>query len=128
MTSDVNPAVFGTGVTYTATVTPENASRASTATGIVQFKVDGVAVGAPVAVSARAGVHDRRPPPPGTAASAPSTSVSSDYTGSTSPTYVQTVRKADPDRQRDERSGGPHHLRRRPTFTATFVNPVAPLG
>ena len=43
--SDHNPSTFGQAVTFTATLTP------SAATGTVQFKVDGSAVGSPVAVS-----------------------------------------------------------------------------
>jgi hypothetical protein len=43
--SDVNPSVFGQLVTFTATVSP------NTATGTVQFKIDGSNVGSPVTVS-----------------------------------------------------------------------------
>jgi hypothetical protein len=46
VTSNNNPSLAGTGVTFTATVSPNGA------TGTVQFKVDGVNFGGPVAVVA----------------------------------------------------------------------------
>jgi hypothetical protein len=48
LSSSANPAAFGQGVTFTATVT----SGAGTPTGAVQFKSDGVSVGAPVTLNA----------------------------------------------------------------------------
>jgi hypothetical protein len=48
LSSSTNPAPFGQGVTFTATVT----SGAGTPTGAVQFKSDGVSVGAPVVLNA----------------------------------------------------------------------------
>ena len=45
LTSDHNPSAFGQAVTFTATVTP------ASATGSVQFKVDGGDVGSPVALA-----------------------------------------------------------------------------
>lgn len=50
VTASVNPSPYGSGVTFTATVTPV-APGAGTPTGTVQFKADGVALGAPVALS-----------------------------------------------------------------------------
>jgi FtsP/CotA-like multicopper oxidase with cupredoxin domain len=45
LTSDVHPSTFGQNVTFTATVSP------ALATGTVQFNIDGVNVGAPVALA-----------------------------------------------------------------------------
>ena len=46
LASSLNPSPLGTSVTFTATVAP------ATATGIVQFNVDGTDVGSPVALAA----------------------------------------------------------------------------
>ena len=51
--SDINPSVFGQGVTFTATVSPV-APGTGTPTGTIQFQVDGVNAGAPVALVAGA--------------------------------------------------------------------------
>ena len=48
--SSVNPSVFGQPVSFTATIDPV-APGAGTPTGTVQFSIDGVAFGAPVALS-----------------------------------------------------------------------------
>jgi PKD repeat protein len=45
VTSSANPEILGNSVTFTAAVSP------STATGTVQFKIDGTAVGSPVTLS-----------------------------------------------------------------------------
>ena len=45
VTSSVNPSVLAQSVTFTATVSPDNA------TGTVQFKIDGTNLGAPVSLS-----------------------------------------------------------------------------
>ncbi len=50
------------------------------------------------------------------------------YTGSTSPTYTQQVKKASPTGTVVSDLPGPIRQADRPTFTATFVNPVAPAG
>ena len=50
------------------------------------------------------------------------------YTGSTSPTYTQQVKKAVPTGTVVADLTAPIHQTQRPTFTVTFVNPVAPLG
>ena len=60
--------------------------------------------------------------------SARSTPVSANYTGSTSPTYTQQVKKPVPTGTVVSDLTSPIHQADRPTFTATFVNPVAPLG
>ena len=49
VSSSVNPSIFGQSVTFTATVT--NTSTAATPTGSVQFVIDGVNYGSPVALS-----------------------------------------------------------------------------
>jgi len=98
VTSGLNPSVFGGNVTYTATITPENASSGLIPTGTVQFKADGVVIGGPQAVDALtgkatltwnsllAGHRNIRAVYSG----------DGNYTGSTSPAFVQTVRKAVP--------------------------------
>ncbi len=50
VSASVNPSVFGQGVTFTATVTAE-APGAGTPTGIVQFVIDSVDVGSPIALN-----------------------------------------------------------------------------
>ncbi len=50
------------------------------------------------------------------------------YTGSTSPAAVQQVKKATPTGTVVADLPSPIHQTDRPTFTATFVNPVAPAG
>ena len=129
VTSDLNPSTYGTLVTYTATVSPENTGSGLTPSGWIQWKVDGVAVGAPVALDASA------------QATMASNSLSTghrgiralyladpNFTGSTSPTYVQTVRKAAPTGTVSSAPASPITFGTKPTFTATFVNPVAPMG
>ncbi len=96
VTSDIHPSVFGQSVTYTATITPENLSSGLPITGHVQFFVDGVATGGPQPISAgqasiafndlKAGSRGIRAQYLGDA----------NYTGSTSPTYTQLVKKATP--------------------------------
>lgn len=49
LTSDTNPAVIGDLVTFTATVSPVDTAL-DTPTGTVQFKVNGIDAGAPVAL------------------------------------------------------------------------------
>jgi hypothetical protein len=51
VTSSQNPSVFGLSVTFTATVTDSSAGSTSAPTGAVQFVVDGVNFGAPVALT-----------------------------------------------------------------------------
>jgi hypothetical protein len=50
VTSSQNPSVYGDAVSFTATVTP--ATGTTPPTGTVQFKIDGVDFGSPVALSA----------------------------------------------------------------------------
>ncbi len=50
------------------------------------------------------------------------------YTGSTSPTYTQQVKKATPTGTVTSDPLSPIASGVRPAFTATFVNPVAPAG
>jgi hypothetical protein len=49
--SSVNPSAFGQSVTFTATVTDSSAGSSAAPTGSVQFLVDGVNFGAPVALT-----------------------------------------------------------------------------
>src|SRR5579864_1328950 len=51
VTSSSNPLVFGQSVTFTATVTDTSAGSTAQPTGSVQFVVDGVNFGAPVALA-----------------------------------------------------------------------------
>ena len=130
VTSDLNPSIRMDPVTFTATVIPENAGSGITPAGFVQFKVDGVAVGAPVALGAAAqatltttdiplGNHGVRALYLG----------SPDYTGSTSPAYVQGVHKPAPTGSVTSAPASPLTYGTRPiTFTATLVNPIAPVG
>ena len=115
-------------MTFTATVSPENPSSGITPAGFIQCKVDGVAVGVPVALDAMAqatmtssdlalGNRGIRAIYVG----------SPDYTGSTSPTYVQGVHKPTPTGTVSADPASPLAYGTKPiTFTATFVNPIAP--
>ena len=130
VTSDVNPSIWTHPVIFTATVTPENDSTGVTPAGFVQWKVDGVAVGAPVALDAMAqatmttadlalGNRGIRALYLGSPA----------YTGSTSPTYVQGVHKPTPTGTVTGDPASPVAHGTKPiTFTATFSNPIAPVG
>ena len=50
VTSSTNPSVFGQGVTFTATVSPQSPG-AGTPTGSVQFEVDGIDLGTPITLN-----------------------------------------------------------------------------
>ena len=129
VTSDLNPSAFGDPVAYTATVLPENASSGLPITGLVQFKVDGVAVGAPVALDASGMASVATDATPGGHHGIRGFYLGdANYTGSTSPTYVQTVRRVAPTGSVVSDPASPIAAGMRPTFTATFSNPVAPLG
>jgi len=52
VSSSLNPSVYGQNVTFTATVTGTGAGAGNPSGGSVQFKVDGVNVGSPVALTA----------------------------------------------------------------------------
>ncbi len=135
----------------TSTVVPENVSSGPP-TGTLQLMVDGVALGTPLpiaggtlttsdfsitisctwvpplrctitiswasAAALAAGNHGVRAIYNG----------DPNYTGSTSPTYTQQVKKATPTGIVVSDLPSPIHQADRPTFTATFVNPVAPAG
>jgi hypothetical protein len=120
VTSNRNPAsVFGQSVTFTARVTP------LAATGTVQFKLDGVDVGGPVALDATGRARFVI----NTLAVGPHT-VSAVYSGngnylpSTSATLTQTVNKA-ASRTVVTTSGTPANAGTTVVFTAT-VTAVAP--
>ena len=130
MTSDLNPSLRTHPVTFTATVTPENPSSGITPAGFIQWKVDGVAVGVPAALDAMAqatmttadlalGNRGIRAVYLGSPA----------YTGSTSPTYVQGVHKPMPTGTVVAAPASPIAYGTQPiTLTATFINPIAPVG
>ncbi len=129
VTSGLNPSVYGGPVTFTATVTPENPSSGLVPTGFVQWKADGVAVGGPVALNAvgqatvttnmlAAGHRGIRA----------QYLADANYTGSTSPTFTQTVKKATPTGTVSSLPLPPIVYGTKPiVFTATFANP-APIG
>ncbi len=129
VTSGLNPSVYGGPVTFTATVNPENLSSGITPTGFVQWKVDGAPVGGPVALNAvaqatlttnalLAGHRNIRAVYAG----------DPNYTGSTSPAFVQTVNKATPTGIVISDPPSPVGYGIKPiTFTALFANP-APIG
>ena len=130
VTSDLNPSLRTHPVTFTATVTPENPSSGITPAGFIQWKVDGVAVGVPTALDAMAqatmttadlalGNRGIRAVYLGSPA----------YTGSTSPTYVQGVHKPMPTGTVVAAPASPIAYGTQPiTLTATFSNPIAPVG
>jgi subtilase family protein/Big-like domain-containing protein/fervidolysin-like protein len=118
--SSANPSVLGQSVTFTATVTPNPG-----ATGTIQFKIDGVDFGAPVALAGGSA----------TSGSASSLAVGnhtitaiysggSGFNGSTSPNFTQVVNKAD-SLSTVGSSVNPSVAGQSVTFTAT-VTAVAP--
>ena len=130
VSSDLNPSPFGTLVTFSATVSPENDSLGTIPTGFVQWKVDGVAVGGPVALDASgmAGMASASLTAGHRAVRAVYLG-SPAYGGSTSPTYLQTVRKVLPSGTVVSDPAGPLAYGSKPiTLTASFVNPIAPAG
>ena len=82
-----DPSTYGQSVTLTATVTP------STATGTVQFSVNGTATGSPVAVSGGTATYSLTTMPAGTDTIGADYTASGFYAGS-SATASQTVNKA----------------------------------
>jgi hypothetical protein len=89
--SSANPSTYGQGVTFTSTVTP------ATATGTIQFVVDGVNSGTPVTVTGGSATSGSI-----TAMTAGSRTITAVYSGdgnvfgATSAGYSQTVNKATP--------------------------------
>ena len=111
VTSSLNPSVRGQYVTFTATITPQNASLGVAPSGTVQFRVNGTNLGTPQAVNAggqatiitnsiNAGADIIRATYSGDA---------TNYSGSTSPNFTQTVTRANT------------------TTTLTLVTPVSRL-
>ncbi len=128
VTSDIYPSIYGGSVTYTATITPENLSSGLPITGHVQFMVDGVATGGPrLVTSGQASIafSDLKAGNRGIRAQY---LADANYTGSTSPTYTQQVKKATPTGSVTSLPPSPISFGVKPAFTATFVNPVAPVG
>ena len=117
-------------VTFTATVSPENASLGVAPGGMVQWKVDGVAVGAPVALAAGQAQLMTRSLTAGHRGVRAFYLGDANYTGSTSPTYVQTVRKVLPGVSPVlSAPASPITFGTKPiTFSTTFSNPIAPAG
>ncbi len=128
VTSDINPSIYGQSVTYTATITPENLSSSLPVTGHVQFFVDGVATGGPQPISAGQASIAFNDLKAGSRGIRAQYLADANYAGSTSPTYTQQVKKATPTGSVTSLPPGPITFGLKPTFTATFVNPVAPIG
>jgi hypothetical protein len=95
VTSSVNAAVFGQGITFTATVSASGAS--GTPTGTVQFAIDGVKTGNPINISNNGGVATATFNAPSLAAGTHTLTAS--YSGDTiflsnTGNFTQTVNKA----------------------------------
>lgn len=92
--SSVNPSVYGENVTFTATVSPT--SGTATPTGSVQFQIDGVNAGSPVALSGGTAQIGRSNLSIGNHTVSAVYSPGAGFTGSTGTlTGGQTVAKAD---------------------------------
>jgi hypothetical protein len=87
LASSLNPANYGSSVTFTVTVAP------SAATGTVQFKNGGVNLGSAVTLSGGKATYATSLTP-GTYSITATYSGNSTYTGSTSATLTETVNKA----------------------------------
>ena len=124
ITSSTNPAVFGQAITFTATVHPV-APGAGTRTGTVQFVVDGLNFGSPVALSGSNATSAAN-----SSLSVGAHTVAAIYSGdtnfnaSTSTNLAQTVNKANTTTTVAS-SANPSFAGDPVTFTAT-VNPVSP--
>ncbi len=92
VTSSVNPSVWRQSVTFTATVTPENLSL-GTATGTVQWRIDGANVTTSTLVAGKA-TYTTATLARGTHTVVASYLVSTSLAASTSPTLTQTVNRA----------------------------------
>src|SRR5207244_1700436 len=120
VSSSANPSVSGQSVTFTATVNSVTAGAAAR-TGTVQFKIDGVDFGAPVALSGNSA----------TSGAISSLSVASHtitavysgdvhFNGSTSANFTQTVNKANTTTTVTS-SANPSVFGQSVTFTATVI-------
>jgi hypothetical protein len=127
VTSDIHPSVYGASVIYTATVTPENASIGAAATGHVQFKVDNVPVGLPVAMSGGSATITLNDLKAGKRAVRALYSGDGNYTSSSSHTYVQQINKATPTGLVTSVPPSPISYGTKPTISVTLTNP-APVG
>ncbi len=150
--TSAGPVGFSAPWALTATVSPENAGGTIAPTGSLQLMVDGVALGTPLPIAGGTlttsdftiTISCTWVPPlrctiliSWTAAGARSAgnhgvrvvyNGDPNYTGSTSPTYTQQVKKASPTGIVVADLPSPIQQTDRPTFTATFTNPVAPAG
>ena len=120
LTSSLNPSFFGQSVTFTATVAP------AAATGTVVFNIDGVDVGAPVALVAGTATYTT------TSLAAGDHPVIATYSGDTtyltsSATLTQTVSPLIASTTSLSGSPNPSVYGQSVTFTAT-VSPVAATG
>jgi len=86
-TSSLNPSTYGASVTFTATIP-------AGATGTMQFYENGVAMGAPIAVSSGVATYTTSTLVVGTQAITAQYSGDANYNSSTSPTINQVVNKA----------------------------------
>jgi hypothetical protein len=127
VTSNIHPSVYGASVIYTATVTPENASIGAAATGHVQFKVDNVPVGLPVAMSGGSATITLNDLKAGKRAVRALYSGDGNYTSSSSHTYVQQINKATPTGLVTSVPPSPISYGTKPTISVTLTNP-APVG
>jgi hypothetical protein len=117
VTSSANPSVSGQSVTFTATVTA-NAPGSGTPTGTVQFKIDGVNSGSPVAMSGGSATSGSI-----TSLSVGAHTISAVYSGdssftATTGTLTQTVNNA-PTSTLVGTSVNPSNYGQSVTFTAT---------
>ena len=130
VTSNLNPAGYGVDVIYTATVSPQNASSGQPVTGSVAWQVDGTPTGASSTLSGGVATVHMNNVPAGTHTIRAVYGGDTNYTGSgsTGPAYSQVVKKATPTGGVITAPPTPIHFGTKPTVTATFTNPVAPVG
>ncbi len=118
LTSDVNPSIFGTNVTFTATVDP------AAATGNVQFNIDGTNVGAPVALVAGVATYSTSALAVGSHTVTATYGGSIAYAGSISNSLIQVVDQATSTTTLAS-SLNPSPLATSVTFTATVAPATA---
>jgi uncharacterized repeat protein (TIGR03803 family) len=90
VTSNNSSSIFGQPVTFTATVTPSSSGE----TGTVQFQIDGSNAGSPVALSGNTAEYITSTLAVGSHSIAAIYSGDSNFTGSTSPIFTQSVADA----------------------------------
>ena len=123
VTSSNLSATYGQSVTFTATVTPTSGVGE---TGTVQFQIDGTSVGSPVALSNNIATYTASGLTPADYSVTAIYSGDSNFTGSTSPTFTQSVGLA-PTTTAVTSSNGSITSGQSVTFTAT-VTPTGASG